>query len=364
MSTLTDGGERVRTLIAQQSAEWFVANRAGLSDTERDAFVGWLKTSPVHVQEYLLVASVARDLWQARSASGDSVEAIAAAAQATEESASRVFGPRLTDRLHELLPRRRGRAVVAATLTGVLCVALMFTWRLRPAPLRTNQTASGTLQFETLHGEQLTYVLADDSVLHLNTDSAVTVRYSARERLVVLTAGEADFEVAHEPQRAFRVLAGSAEIVDVGTQFDVRLRTRSTLITVQEGQVEVAPSGTPWSGANTGQGRAQRYVAVHARQQISVAAGEWPVAPAANARDSTAWLRRRIVFEHEPLSGAAAEINRYATKPIEIASPALAHLEISGVFATDDEQTFIAFLRSLDNVSVKETPTHVRVSQK
>jgi transmembrane sensor len=366
MSTLRGSGERVRDLIAEQAADWFVANRAGLSVKERDAFVDWLKASPVHVEEYLLVAGVVRDLRQAHSASGDSVETIVAAAQTMDGDASQTFGSRLVESLHELLLRRWQRAATAMALFGVASVVLLFAWSLRPSALRMNQVASGALHFQTRHGEQHTYVLADDSVLHLNTDSAVTVRYSDTERLVVLTSGEVDFQVAHEPQRAFRVLAGSAEVIDVGTQFDLRLRANSTLVTVQEGQVEVALAGTRRGpSADSGRGGASPFVAVGANQQISVATGEWPAAPvAADAQRSTAWVRRQIVFEHEPLARAAAEINRYAVKPIEIATPELGNLEISGVFATDDEQSFIAFLRSLDNVHVKETATHIRVSQK
>ena len=91
------------------------------------------------------------------------------------------------------------------------------------------------LHYETRHGEQLTRRLADNSVLHLNTDSAVTIRYGKNERLVMLTSGQADFEVAHEPDRAFRVIAGSAEVVDLGTKFDVRLEHDSTVVTVARG---------------------------------------------------------------------------------------------------------------------------------
>jgi transmembrane sensor len=310
------------------------------------------------------VAALARDLRQARSASGDSVEAIVAAAQTVEEDTGQTFGSRLIESLHESLWGRWQRAAVAVALLGVVCVTFLFAWR-STAP-RTNEVASAALRFQTRHGEQRTYVLADDSVLHLNTDSAVTVRYSDTARLVVLNSGEVDFEVAHEPQRTFRVLAGSAEVVDVGTQFDVRLRASSTLVTVQEGEVEVALSGTrPGPSADSGQGGASSFVAVRANQQISVATGEWPATPvAADAQRSTAWLHRQIVFEHEPLARAAAEINRYAVKPIEIATPELGNLEISGVFATDDEQAFVAFLRSLDNVHVKETGSRIRVSQK
>ena len=49
-------------LIAQQAADWFVANRAGLSAREREDFAAWLKASPLHVEEYLGFAVIARDL--------------------------------------------------------------------------------------------------------------------------------------------------------------------------------------------------------------------------------------------------------------------------------------------------------------
>jgi len=86
-------------------------------------------------------------------------------------------------------------------------------WKLRPTANVTDSGAITTVHFESRHGEQQTRRLADNSVIHLNTDSAVTIRFGKKDRLVVLSSGEADFEVAHERERAFRVLAGAAQIV-------------------------------------------------------------------------------------------------------------------------------------------------------
>jgi len=197
--------------------------------------------------------------------------------------------------------------------------------------------------------------LADSSVLHLNTDSSVTIRYGKTERLVMLTSGQADFDVAHEPDRAFRVIAGSAEVVDLGTKFDVRLEHDSTVVTVVEGRVAVGPS-------NSSQNHPPRFVQLSADQQIRVTAGEGPATPVAiDAKRTTAWLHRQIVFDHEPLERVAAEYNRYMSKPIEITTPALRNLQISGIFATDDPEAFIAFLRSLKGVRVEVTETRIRV---
>ena len=189
-------------------------------------------------------------------------------------------------------------------------------------------------------------------------------------RSIVLISGQAEFDVFHEAGRSFRVIAGPTEIVDLGTQFDVRLEHDATVITVVEGRVTVGLSpmsekSGPTSeklGANSAQGISP--IPLGAGQQIRVSEAEWPAAPVAvDAQRATAWLRRQIVFDHEPLESVAAEYNRYSSKPIEIATPALRGLQISGVFATDDTEAFIAFLRSLKAVRVEVTETRIRVSR-
>ena len=106
-------------------------------------------------------------------------------------------------------------------------------------------------------------------------------------------------------------------------------------------------------------------IEVAAGQQLRVDNGSWPPTyTPVDTQRATAWLRRQIVFENEPLEAVAAEFNRYATTPIEIDSPALRTLAVSGVFAADDTESFIAFLRSLEGVQVDVSPTRIRVSRK
>jgi transmembrane sensor len=181
----------------------------------------------------------------------------------------------------------------------------------------------------------------------------------------MLTSGQAEFEVTQELHRPFRVIAGPAEVVDIGTTFDVRLERNSTVVTVVEGRVEVGPSPTRETrDTDAGQPQTARFVELAAGQQASVAEGEWPVVPVTvDVQSTTAWLRQEIVFDHEPLERVVSEYNRYTTKPIEIATPSLRNLPISGEFATNDSDTFIAFLRSLKGVRVEVTPTRINVSR-
>jgi transmembrane sensor len=350
--------EKIRAAIAEQAGEWFVANDEGPLDAQDSAaLAAWLKTSPVHIEEFLAVSTIARDLKEARTDSEYSLEAILARAQDADDTPVQPLRSRVIEAVRGRTSSRWVTAAVAMAACAVLSLGLLLRWNVRPIEHPPAPDGITALHFETRHGEQLSRRLADNSVLHLNTDSAVTIRYGKTERLVMLISGQADFEVAHEPDRAFRVIAGSAEVVDLGTKFDVRLEQDSTVVTVVEGRVAVGP----W---NSSQNHSPRYVRLSADQQIRMSEGEWPATPiAVDAQSATAWLRREIVFDHEPLERVAAEYNRYTQKPIEIATPALSNLLISGVFATDDTEAFIAFLRSLKGVRVEVTATQIRVSR-
>jgi transmembrane sensor len=356
--------EKVRAAVAEQAGEWFVANEEGPLDArDSAALAAWLKTSPVHVEEFLGVSVIARDLKEARTDPDYSLEAILARARAEDDPAVQPLWLRVIDAVQVRLSGRWRPAAVAMAACAVLSLGLLLTWNLRPVEHVSGSGAITALHFETGHGEQLSRRLADGSVLHLNTDSAVNIRYDKTERLVMLTSGQAEFEVTHELERTFRVIAGSAEVVDLGTTFDVRLAHDSTVVTVVEGRVAVAPSpALEKPGTHSSQNRPSRFVQLSADQQISVTEGAWPAMPVAvDAQSATAWLRREIVFDHEPLERVAAEYNRYTQKPIEIATPALRNLQITGVFATDDPDAFIAFLRSLKGVRVEVTQTQIRV---
>jgi ferric-dicitrate binding protein FerR (iron transport regulator) len=74
-------------------------------------------------------------------------------------------------------------------------------------------------------------------------------------------------------------------------------------------------------------------------------------------------LHRQIVFEREPLALVAAEFNRYSALPIDIETPALGTLPITGIFSVDDTETFLDFLRTFQGVSIQATSTRIRVFQ-
>src|SRR5271154_4876514 len=90
--------EKIRAAIAEQAGEWFVANDEGPLDAQDSAALGgWLKSSPVHIEEFLAVSTIARDLKEARTDSEYSLEAILARAQAAADTPVQPLWPRVID---------------------------------------------------------------------------------------------------------------------------------------------------------------------------------------------------------------------------------------------------------------------------
>lgn len=347
---MTPASDQVRVAAAAQAAEWFMANQDPAPDhARREAFVAWLKSSPIHIEEYLGVALVARDLRMASRESDEALESLLEMARA--EASDRVVPvrpPAAREPARQyFMPRRRWSLAAAAMVAAAFVAWWMNADPPGPEPQR----------FATRHGEQAMQRLADGSVLHLNTDTVVEVRFDASSRSVRMEAGEAFFVVAHEEARGFRVEAGDMEVVAVGTQFGVRVKPDSAVVTVLEGQVDVRTDAR----AGTAAAPAMR---VSAGYRLRIDGG---VLPAQSERVDTgaavAWLQRRIVFESEPLGEVADEFNRYGAVQFVIEDSGLRALRVSGVFDAYDANSFAAFLESLDGVRVERTTTEIRVSR-
>jgi transmembrane sensor len=343
---MTPSDDQIRLAISAQASEWFVENRGGPLDREsRSRFMAWLKASPVHVGEYLAIAGLARDLDTAAHTTQIPLEPLLARARA-ETNHVVTLDPSVLGQAPVATRARVSRVWLRAAAAALAFVALAALW-----VTRDGERFGLPRTYSTAHGEQSERVLPDGSVLHLNTDSQVTVHYSRRERVVDLDRGEALFQVTHAGERGFRVAAGNAQLLDVGTQFDVYRMTDAVRVTVVEGNVAVytgPPQLTPVA------------LRLDAGYQVEIR-GEVGLPRPVDTRAAVAWLKRQITFENEPLGEVAQEFNRYGHIPIEVDDEVLRALPITGVFDPYDTESFVAFLSVLNDVVVEKTATRIRV---
>lgn len=347
---MTPSNEQIRLAIADQAIEWFEENRRGPLDREaRFRFMAWLTASPMHVDEYLAIAGLAQRLHTAANTTEIPLEPLLARVRARRHQVV-TLDSSVAEHAHVTTRPRVSRPWTLAAAAALALVALAAGWW-----TRDGERFGLPRTYTTGHGEQSVRVLPDGSVLHLNTDSQVTVHFSARERVVDLDRGQALFEVTHEGERGFRVASGNAQILAVGTEFEVYRRPGAVRVTVVEGTVAVYIGSPPKPTKALPPG----VLRVGAGYQVEVRDQVGALQPV-DARAAVAWLKRQIVFENEPLGEVADEFNRYGSIAIEI-DEALRSLPITGVFDAYDADSFVASLATLNDVVVQKTPTRIRV---
>jgi len=370
--------------ISSEAIQWFLKLEGTLlKAADREDFSEWLTRSPAHIREFLAVSSA----WGALDIADEgafSTEALIAGARESCESDNIVQLSQRRTSSNASPVERRGRlvrifsrGVVAATAKprgrrlawrfsrGMLAAAAaclvvgLITWTvLRPV---------SDAGFMTAVGEQRSVTLRDGSVMFLNTDSKVRVRWRNSERRVDLIRGEARFRVASNVQRPFVVMTARAAVRVLGTIFNVRTEAQSTQVTVMEGQVEVL-AATPDPQATFGEGRPIEAAVSGAAvgnplvPSIRLGAGERAAVTIGGIEPNTgpslesvaALTERRLVFRDESLDAVVSEFNRYRTRPLVLDDPQLGALKISGAFDLTDPESLIAYPKNCEAVKVGE----------
>lgn len=314
-------GDDRRTL--EEAAAWFTRlKQDAVSEGAIEAFMAW-RREPANAAAYAEV--------EARWRQADRVANDPELVRLTEAALRR---PRLLDVLKRLLARNLlPLGLVAAVFGGAVFFLIL---HLQPQA------------YETEVGARQIVRLSDGSVLRLNTESRVEVRFSHGERRLVLRRGEAFFEVAHDVTRPFIVVAGDTRVRALGTKFDVRRTDGATQVTLAEGRVEVARPG-----------RQQRWTLVP-NQRITLN-GAPPVPERADAAMATSWTEGRLRFQETPLVDAIAEVNRYSRTKIALEARHVEDDRVSGVFDTGDTEAFVSAVTEIFGLTASATPTGIRL---
>ncbi len=322
------------------AAHWHALQREGaLSPAQQRAFMQWMLASPDHLREYLAISRVAGALGDALRAMPIDLDALLAAPAR----------PAPTDNVVPL-PVRRSAPVPAAPrprhLPGIAAAAAL----LVSIGLAVQLAWPTTLHYSAAHGAPRRITLPDQSVVHLNAESALSAHFSLFGRRVELERGQASFTVAPD-RRRFTVHAAGLQVTDIGTTFDVSLQREQLRVGVSEGRVQVR--------GEAGQGRmladlvAGQSAKVDYRDQQVRIAHEDPAS-------MLAWWQGRIVFHDEPLREVADRFNRINRQRLQVSAGAGA-LRLTGNLRADDLDSLRVFLDQQPSLATTHTRDGIAV---
>jgi transmembrane sensor len=339
-----DANER-RARATHEATQWWnrlaIERPSEIARADRESFTQWLRESPLHVAELLRIAHVhdalerfnlwdeievdargeAHNVVPLHEVPDESAEVLAADMHSAEESSS---APGRAARRSPL-----GIWTVAAS---TCLVALTGAW-----------LALGSREgiIETELAERRQIMLTDGTVVQLEPETQLRVRFEDHERHVVLERGRALFRVAKDAQRPFWVSANQASVRAVGTAFGVESAERGVIVTVAEGKVAV------WrAGGELPPGEGPAMPILTAGQQVTVqSTGALESVRTVDTARALAWAQGQLVFENDTLADVVGEFNRYNRTQLYLDDRRLASRRVSGVFEATDTETLLAFIR-------------------
>jgi len=308
------------------AADWLVRLQStDVSVEDTLAWQAWLNENPTNAQAFARIEEISQVLRDVPAPS---------AVSALQFARDRYDASVPIKDWNQPQARRRWTAVALAASFAVVTLTFLF-WKTPPA----------ANTYATTIGEHRNVALSDGSTIALGADTQITVVLSEKERNIELTKGEALFMVAKDAARPFKVHAGDATIVAVGTSFNVERDSDRAVVSVTEGRVVVEPVShfLPVSVLHEFKPKL-RSVHLDAGQQTT--AGSAGIEePTKMENPATDWQIGHLAFHLQPLRYVLEDVNRYASKPIVLASDNVGALVITG---TVERENIPGWVKSLE----------------
>lgn len=308
--------------VRAQAVAWLARLRAPDSANHHEAFEAWYVADPRHADIYDDVLAN----WDKMALAARTRAAHAIGHQTSRTPASR----------RPAIAFAAVAAVILIALTGISLLQREGRW---PGSADSTEIASRLGQIRTV-------TLSDGSRVTLDTDSVLSVAYTADERRLLLGHGRVRFDVAHDSARPFVVQADGGTIIAHGTLFDVDLQENRLTVSLLRGSVEVRKAASGSLGP-TGNGQ---MLQPGERLAFEPRAPTGALAPLRGS--DTRWPSGMLSFENAPLVEVVAAANRYNSDRIILADPALGALRFTGTFAATAPDDLARMLAATFNLEL------------
>lgn len=211
-------------------------------------------------------------------------------------------------------------------------------------------------------GEIKTLDLPDGSRLTMNTNSALDVQFDKHRRIIKLYKGEVFVEVSKDATRPFLVVTEHADARALGTQFNIKIKSESTIVAVVESKVEACntPSYINVKTLNINQ---KNCVKLYPSQSVDISNQSLGQVQAIDIYAISSWLTGSVVIDNQPLPEVLMELQRYSAAEIVFTPAKLNHINVSGVLPLNNIPHALAILAGQFNLQVNQADSnHIKVS--
>jgi transmembrane sensor len=340
MKPLPNPRASVHESIEARAAAWLAQRDDTLTEAEAKAFAEWRAEDPRHEQAVQRLEMAWGALHQLRNFRPDA-----------EQHPDR-----------DLLAPAQGenvltfpvRPILAAAAAIALMATSLFYWSRVSSPGHSAAPAliTTTDHYATTSGGYQRATLPDGSVVELNEDSEMDLRFTQNERRVALIKGEIHFTVAKNKERPFIVEANGVNVRAVGTAFNVRMAADTVEVLVTEGVVSLNSTGqTPISHSVVPLVKASERATVSLNSVVFQPQIDHLSEVAIN--DALSWQGSWLVFVDTPLSEVVSLFNRRNKVQINIADAELGNSLVRGNFQAENVEGLVRLMASDEDIVVE-----------
>lgn len=199
--------------------------------------------------------------------------------------------------------------------------------------------------------------LPDGSKLAIDAKTTLNIEFYNDKRSLTLLNGQAMFKVQKDKERPFIITAGRTKIEVIGTLFEVRNIEGKTTVKVEEGIVKV-------SHINSFSNKPQIITSLTKGKQITLDdKGKVLKYDTIPTETIALWREDTLDFNNTPIRVAVQEFSRYTNHKIYISSPEIENFEITGKFATTQQDKFFNALKNIYPIKIDTQNNDISLSK-
>ena len=298
------------------AADWCVRLHFGeCTDAERADFRRWHDADPSHALEYMKVCRV----WQVSE----------------QLPASFDVGTPARSRWGRHLPLLARAAVVVAAVGAVWATG----WSVGMLP--------GSVRYFMAQEVRRQVQLPDHSQVQLNQRTGLVYLGFRDKRQVRLRNGEAFFDVQHDLEKPFVIVADNANIRVTGTHFNVWTGPELTTVTVTQGSVLASRND---AGNDNNQG-----TVLTAGMQAAFGPERMVQLARIDPSRAAAWRNGKLMLDDVSLREALPLINRYLDVPLKLANSEVGELRLGGTYDTAELDQLVSALPKILPVKLRHS---------
>ena len=183
-------------------------------------------------------------------------------------------------------------------------------------------------------GARMGFTLPDGTEGWLNSGSSIEYRVPFKRNRQIAVSGEVWFDVAHDSEHPFEVIAGESKIKVLGTKFNVSSYADEKYLEVvlEEGKVEFSND------------KLASEIIMKPDERLKLSEGSLDV-EITDASKYSAWKEGKLVFRGDSMGEVARRIGRWYNVDVILVDQELEEYSFRGIFQDDSLDEVLQFLR-------------------